>query len=156
MGISVYNQALSYYNKYAFTNSDTYRNNAVDPSEVSESCYQVPNITGALSALEMTNSVDLSVIGNLESDAKSLYQMSQLDFSDMSSFCNADITALLNNDADLSGMYALLASKDLLSEAYLDSLSDDSTAESGAVGSYESYLNSKSDSSSDSSLDTLA
>ncbi len=156
MGISVSNLALSYYNKYAFTNSDTYRNNAVDPSEVSQSCYQVSNITGAFSALEMTNSVDLSVIGNLESDAKSLYQMSQLDFSNFHSLCNTDMTGILNNDTDLSGLYTLLARKNLFSNAYLNRLFSDNTSESSAVKSYESYLNSASGSSADSSLDTRA
>jgi len=154
MSISVYNQALSYYHMYVFTTNSIYQENLAQASGVSEACYQIPDVTNALAVLNETSSVDLTAISNVENYAKNVYQLSQIDICDnLRGLDDSDVAELLSNSADLSGIYALLSSADLLSEDYLDY-----AAGGGLSGSSftETDMNDLSESGSNSILDVFA
>lgn len=146
MSLTIYTQANFYYNSYALTNSKTYQENAVDSTKISQDSYHIADMTSALEALDTGDSVDYDFLGNVNSYAKNLYVMSQLNFFDDVSSSAAKISDILSNDRDLSGMYSMMGSSDLISEQYydyiLDNTDSDVEASSDTASSYSDYLNS--------------
>jgi len=154
MSITVNNLSSFYYNTYALSNSDTYKENAVDSSDVAKESYNVANLTNAFDALANSDTVDFNMIGNVDSYAKNIYTISQLDVYDTLTSATS-VSDILSNNSDLSGLYEFLGANDLVSKDYYEAVLDedagtDTTTESQ---SYSDYLD---DNTSGSVFDTLA
>jgi hypothetical protein len=164
MSLTVSNQASNLYQQYAMQNSDTYKNNAVDPSAVSKEDYDVSNMANAMDALESADQVDLYSVGNVDSYASNLYQVSQLsDYSTLTA--NQTVSELLpgsSGDSSLSKIYSLIAPDQQATSEFLQSVEQkeeakaeadinasastaaqtDTGGDASAVDSYKQYLNS--------------
>lgn len=141
MGLTVSNQAVNTYTQYVLQNSDTYKNNSVDESEISSEAYGISNLTNAIDAMENAFSVDLNSVGNVDSYVNTLYEVSQTDVYDLLSD-NSDSSALdlLSGDDDdsLSDIYSLIAPDTEASAAFLESVAANATAEDDSSSDAES------------------
>jgi len=142
MSLTVYTQSTFYYNSYALINSETYQENAVDSTKISENSYNISNMTNALEALNTGDTVNFNFLGNIKSYAKNLYIMSQLNFFDNLNSSNTKISNILSNDMDLSGMYSMMGSKNLISKQYYDYILENTETETtkDISSSYSDYL----------------
>jgi hypothetical protein len=151
MGLSVSDSASLYYNMYSFQNSDTYKNNTVDPSSVSKDKYNISNLSNALDALSKEDTSNFSSITNVNNYAKSIYNVSQLtNYNTISS--TSKYSDLLSNNTDLSSLYETLGSINILNSGDMESLWN-TYAANATSQTYSSYL---SKSGLGSVLDTLA
>lgn len=149
MSLTVSDQAQYMYNKYTLTNSDTYKDNEIDSSDVSKEKYNVSNLTNALDALDKADSVSFDSIGNIDSYAKNTYKFSQLDnYDSLNDASTSSITRLLSGKADSSDIYKLIENRNTLSADEIESLIG---RDSSTTSQYSTYL-----SNSGSVISTLA
>lgn len=147
MSLTVSSLSKSYYNIYALTNSDTYKNNAVDSSAVSKSKYNVADISTAIDMLSSES--NFSTIGSVSGYAKDLYKLSQIDGS-TSDVQTDSVVSLLSGDTDLTDMFSILDTSKANTEKVAKALSGSTSsststnnaisAYSGIVEAYKSYL----------------
>lgn len=152
MSLTVTSQAAAYYNMYTFENSDTYTENAVDETTVSEDSYNISSLSNAIDAFNKSDSTNIGFIDNVTSYAKNVYETSQLSVYDTLTADNS-VSDILSNNTDLSNLYELSGTYSMSSATYLASLSVASSTETDTSSSISSYLD---DSSSESVLDVLA
>lgn len=140
MSLSVTSQANYAYASYAYTNSASYTENAVDSSEVSEAYYHVSNLSTALETMNSTDTFDLNGIGNLNTYTGDLYKFSQLSvYETLTDSTDVNVSDLLSNSSDLSEITALSTTSSLLSESYL---TYSSSSSSTSLDSYTSSIGS--------------
>jgi hypothetical protein len=146
MSLAVSSIAKSYYNVYALTNSDTYKNNAVDSSAVSKSKY---NVADASQAFDMLSSEsNFSTIGSVGSYAKDLFKLSQIKDTGTSEMPTDSVVSLLASDTDMFSLLDTSAAntakvKEALSGPAPSSGSQTNnaiSAYSGIVSAYKQYL----------------
>lgn len=145
MSLTVYTQSTFYYNSYVLTGSERYRSNAVDSTKISEDSYNISDMTNALEALDTGDTVDFNFLGNISSYAKNLYSISQWNFFDGLSSSNTKVGDILANDTDLSGIYSMMGSNNLISKQYYTYILDNTDADTAEdIGSrYSDYLSGK-------------
>ena len=140
MNLSVTNQAALSSLKYDYLKSDSYTENAIDESAVSESDYNISSLTNALDTLSNSNSLDFSGVGNLTGYTKDLYKLSQLgSYDTLTDSTNANVSGLLTNTSKMSDIAALSVSKSLLSADYIKYTAE-AQASSSSIDNYTSYL----------------
>ncbi len=144
MSLAISSLSKSYYNIYALTNSDTYKQNAADASAVSQSRFNVSNITDALDML--SNESKLSTIGSVASDAKDIYKLSQVKDQGTNDALSNSVVSLFEKGTDMSNFFGILdtskANTEKVREALGDSISTRNavTAYSDTVAAYKQYL----------------
>lgn len=156
MGLTVSGLSSLYYNTYALKSSDTYKNNAVDSSTVSQNEYNVPDIAAAFDSLDTES--DFSSIGSISSYAREVYRLSQIQSKATLDSKSSSILNLLSGDTDLYGVLgsvsaensvklATALSENSSSTDHTESVSDAISTYANTLSSYNKYLESTEDSS---------
>jgi len=146
MSIAVSSLSRSYYNIYALTNSDTFKQNAVDASAVSQAKFNVSDINDALDML--SSKTTLGTIGSAASHAKDLYKLSQVKDRGTDDALSSSVVSLFAKDTDMSDFFGILetskANTGKVREALGDSISTRNavTAYSDTVAAYRQYIES--------------
>lgn len=145
MSLTVSNLSKAYYNIYALTSSDTYKDNEVNSSEVSQSKYNVSDINNALDMLSVES--NFSTLGSVSSYATDMYKLSQVDATS-SSDSTSSLLSLLSGDTDFTNMYSIIdtsgSNTEKLEDALGTSISSAISAYSGTSETYEQYLSEQS------------
>lgn len=146
MSIAVSSLSRSYYNIYALTNSDTFKQNAVDASAVSQAKFNVSDINDALDML--SSKTTLGTIGSAASHAEDLYKLSQVKDRGTDDALSSSVVSLFAKDTDMSDFFGILetskANTGKVREALGDSISTRNavTAYSDTVAAYRQYIES--------------
>jgi hypothetical protein len=146
VSIAVSSLSRSYYNIYALTNSDTFKQNAVDASAVSPAKFNVSDIGDALDML--SSETTLGTIGSAASYAKDLYKLSQVKDRGTDDALSSSVVSLFAKDTDMSDFFGILdtskANTEKVREALGDSISTRNavSAYSDTVAAYRQYLES--------------
>lgn len=135
--MNVGNLANEYYNIYNFTNSDTYSNNKVDDSKVSEDAFNISDIGNALEAMADADDVDFSSIGNISNYAGNALKLSQSSFFSDNSSDSPVVRDMISNSSYGSSIYDVLAKKN---EDITSSIKDIIKAYGNGLSSYSDYL----------------
>ncbi len=144
MSLAVSSLSKSYYHIYALTNSDTFKQNAVDTSAVSQARFNVSNITDALDMLSSESK--FSTIGSAANDAKDIYKLTQVKGRGTNNALSNSVVSLFAKDTDMSDFFGILdvsrADTKKVREALGDSLSTRNavTAYTDTVAAYKQYL----------------
>jgi hypothetical protein len=144
MSIAVSSLSKTYYNIYALTNTDTYKQNAVDASAVSQAKFNVPDVNEALEMLSSESK--LNTIGSAASYAKDLYKLSQVKDSGTNDALSSSVVSMFAKDTDMSDFFGILdtsrANTTKVREALGESTSTRNavTAYSDTVAAYRQYL----------------
>lgn len=144
MSLAVSSLSKSYYNIYALTNSDTFKQNAVDSSAVSQARFNVSDINHALDMLSSESK--FSTIGSVASDAKDIYKLSQVKDRGTNDALSNNVVSLFAKDTDMANFFGILdtskANTQKVREALGDSIATRNavTAYSDTVAAYKQYL----------------
>lgn len=144
MSLAVSSLSKSYYNIYALTNSDTYKQNGVDSSAVSQAKYGVSDISDAYEMLSSES--NFSTIGSVAGYAKDIYKLSQVKDSGTNEALSHSVVSLFSGDTDMTDLFSILDTSKANTEKVKASLGDSVSsskaisAYSGTVAAYEQYL----------------
>ena len=140
MSLTVTSMANNYVNTYNFKNSETYKGNAVDETELSKSKYNISSVTNAVDTLSKINSVSLSSIGNITNYVNDAYKLSQSScYNDLSNQ-SSSISDILSNNTDMSKLYGLSSTYSMSSSELNASLKLSALESSNSSSSYSGYL----------------
>ena len=143
MGMTVSGDAAYYINSYNLSKSEAAADYSVDSSTVSKSCFNVSDITNAIEALGNTDSISIGLIGKVTDYANNTYSLSQLSsYSTLKKAAASisDVSNIITNNTDLSGIYDNLYINVESATEYIESLTD-TTASDTQASAYSSYLN---------------
>lgn len=142
MSIAVSSLSKSYYNIYALTNGDTYKQNAVDASAVSQARFNVSDVSDALDML--SSKTKLNTVGSAAGYAEDIYKLNQ--GSGTNDALSGSVVSLFAKDTDMSSFFGILdtsrANTQKVREALGDSISTRNavTAYNDTVAAYRQYL----------------
>ncbi len=146
MSIAVSSLSKTYYNIYTLTNSDTFRQNAMDVSAVSQAKFNVSDISDALDML--SSETKRGTVGSAASYAKDIYKLSQTKDRGTNDALSSSVVSLFAKDTDMADFFGIIntskANTEKVREALGDSISTRNavTAYSDTVAAYRQYLES--------------
>lgn len=138
MSLTVSSLAKEYYNVYALTKSDTFAQNQVDASVVSQEAYDISDLDTAFETLTNASQKDFESLGSVSGYAKSIFQLSQSSVFSKMDESGSILEDLLDGGSDAASIYDAISEQ---TESMASSVSDVINAYSDSTSAYRTYLN---------------
>jgi|GEM_PF-6420862 hypothetical protein len=135
MSLTVSNLAKEYYNIYSLTNSEKYKADRVDASEVSKDAFGISDMKSAFEAMADASDTGFASMGSVSGYVDNMFRLSQSGIFSRLNHSGSVIRDLLSGH-DTSSMYDVLSGEAQNSHT----LSSVINAYSGSVSTYSSYL----------------